>query len=201
MESELAALERYAEEKPPDNGKSVTLDISAGLSIIMIDLDGFKQINDEYGHHAGDLALLQVRDILQKCCRKSDTIIRWGGDEFLIVGRHSSRRGAEKYAERMRVELAQHQYQIGGGDVARLSGSIGVTMFPFVPNNTHMLTWNLIPSVDAIFVKIAKDSDSDRRFTDKDKTSFLKVDLKNPGIGQEIISHELEKEIKSHITE
>ena len=61
----------------------------------MIDLDGFKPINDTYGHHAGDLALKQVRDILQICCRKSDTIVRWGGDEFFIIGRHASRLGAE----------------------------------------------------------------------------------------------------------
>ena len=64
-----------------------------------------------------------------------------------------------------------------------------------------MLSWNLIPSVASVFIKIAKDSDNDRRFTDKDKTTFIKVDLKNPGIGQEIISYELETKIKSHITE
>jgi diguanylate cyclase (GGDEF)-like protein len=158
MESEMAALDRYPEEKPTDSGKSVTLDISAGISIIMIDLDGFKQINDEYGHHAGDHALIQVRDILQKCCRKSDTIIRWGGDEFVIVGRRSSRAGAEKYAERMRVELAQHQYQIGGGNVARLSGSIGVTMFPFIPNNTNMLTWEQVITIADQAAYLAKEN-------------------------------------------
>ena len=158
MESEMAVLDRYPEEKPTDSGKPVTLGISASLAIIMIDLDGFKQINDEYGHHAGDLALIQVRDILQKCCRKSDTIIRWGGDEFVVVGRHSSSAGAEKYAERMRVELAKHQYQIGGGNVARLSGSIGITMFPFVPNNTSMLTWEQVITIADQAAYLAKEN-------------------------------------------
>ena len=158
MESEMAMLDRYPEEKPTDSDKSVTVDISPGLSIIMIDLDGFKQINDEYGHHAGDLALIQVRDILQKCCRKSDTIIRWGGDEFVIVGRHSSRLGAEKYAERIRFELAKHQYQIGEGNVARLSGSIGVTMFPFIPNNTNVLTWEQVITIADQAAYLAKEN-------------------------------------------
>jgi diguanylate cyclase (GGDEF)-like protein len=158
MESEMATLDRYPEEKPTDGGKPVALDISAGLAIIMIDLDGFKQINDEHGHHAGDLALIQVRDILQKCCRKSDTIIRWGGDEFVIVGRHSSRLGAEKYAERIRFELANHQYQIGGGNVARLSGSIGVTMYPFIPNNISMLTWEQVITIADQAAYLAKEN-------------------------------------------
>ncbi len=146
IESEIAALDRYAGKQCADESASA-VNIAPMLSFMMIDLDGFKPINDTYGHHAGDLALKQVRDILEKCCRKSDTIVRWGGDEFFIIGRHASRSGAEKYAERIRSELAAHQYQVGGGHVARLSASIGVTMFPFTPKKPHLLSWEQVATV------------------------------------------------------
>ena len=187
MESEMAALDRQLKEKPTDSDMPVTQDLSPGLSIIMIDLDGFKQINDVYGHHAGDLALIQVRDILQKCCRKSDSIIRWGGDEFVVVGRHSSRLGAEKYAERMRHELADHQYQVGGGHVARLSGSIGVTMIPFIPNNISTLQWEQVMNVADQAAYLAKENGRNawvglygsRRITSDDIFERMKTDLES----------------------
>ena len=157
IESEIAALDRYAEGQNEAESTPV-VDIAPGLSFMMIDLDGFKPINDTYGHHAGDLALKQVRDILRTCCRKSDTIVRWGGDEFFIIGRHANRLGAEKSAERIRVELAAHKYQVGGGHVARLSASIGVTMFPFAPKKPRLLSWEQVATVADQAAYLAKDN-------------------------------------------
>ncbi len=187
MESEIAALDRYQDENSSDDDNTVTQVLSPGLAIIMIDLDGFKPVNDEYGHHAGDLALIQVKDILQKCCRKSDTIIRWGGDEFVVLGRHSSRLGAEKYAERMRYELANHQYQVGEGHVARLSGSIGVTMIPFVPNQINMLQWEQVFTIADQAAYLAKENGRNawvglygsRRVTSEDVIDRMKTDLES----------------------
>lgn len=157
IESEIAALDRYADEQQHDNSLSA-VNISPSLSFMMIDLDGFKPINDTYGHHAGDRALKQVRDVLQTCCRKADIIVRWGGDEFFIIGRHASRLGAEKYAERIRAELAAHQYQVGGGHVARLSGSIGVTMFPFAPKKPQLLSWEQVATIADQAAYLAKNN-------------------------------------------
>ena len=67
----------------------------------MVDLDGFKQLNDTHGHRAGDEALRQVTALLREACRRSDVIIRWGGDEFLVLGRQSDRRGCDVLAERI----------------------------------------------------------------------------------------------------
>ena len=144
IESEIAAMDRSAQEQV-ESGSVV--EFTPGFSFMMIDLDGFKPINDTYGHHAGDLALKQVRDILRSCCRKSDTIVRWGGDEFFIIGRHTSRQGVEKSAERIRTELAAHNYQVGGGCVAQLSASIGLTLFPFAPNKPRKLSWEQVASI------------------------------------------------------
>lgn len=63
------------------------------------------------------------------------------------------------------------------------------------------MNWNIIQSVGAMFIKIVKDSDNDKRFTDKDKTAFIKVNLDNPEIGKEIINEELEKQIQSYTLE
>ncbi len=158
IESEIAALARYNKDQHRERGSSPALDFSPGLSFMMIDLDGFKPINDTYGHHAGDLALMQVRDILQNCCRKSDIIVRWGGDEFFIVGRHANRLGAEKYAERLRGELANHQFQVGGGHVARLSGSIGLTMFPFAQHKPQQLSWEQVATIADQAAYLAKEN-------------------------------------------
>lgn len=142
IESRVALVERrYAGGERPDS-ETKTVDIAPSLFFMMIDLDGFKSINDTYGHLAGDQALLQVRDILQSTCRKSDTIIRWGGDEFMIIGENTSSRAAEQLAERIRYNLAERQYQLGAGHVGRLSGSIGFAMYPFSPLNAKALSWD-----------------------------------------------------------
>lgn len=185
IETEIAGLSRsnHSHEEEPEG--SCAIDILPSLSFMMIDLDGFKPINDTYGHHAGDLALTQVRDILQKCCRKSDTIVRWGGDEFFIVGRHANRMGLEKYAERIRVELAAHQYQVGGGHVARLSGSIGLAMYPFTPGRQQHLTWEQVANLADQAAYLAKENGRNawvgiyggRKFASEDMYERLNSDL------------------------
>jgi diguanylate cyclase (GGDEF)-like protein len=194
VNSEIASLKRHYEERGVEDEASKTIDIAPSLTFIMIDLDGFKPINDTYGHHAGDLALIQVRDILQKCCRKSDTIVRWGGDEFFIVGRHSSRHGAERYAERIRVDLANHMFHVGSGHVARLSGSIGITMFPFVPQKKQQLTWEQVVTVADQAAYLAKENGRNawvsiygsRKFTTDDMYERLSTDIEGL-INQEIV--------------
>jgi len=120
--------------------RSIQFSLVARLSAT-IDLDGFKLINDSYGHDAGDRVLIQVRDVLESSCRWADTIVRWGGDEFMIVGDHTSARAAE----RLRCELSERQYQLGDGHVGRLSGSIGFAMYPFTPlKETGLLQWEQV---------------------------------------------------------
>ena len=129
VNSMVASVERRTEVGKQRGTRSNTVDLVPSLFFMMIDLDGFKQINDTYGYGAGDRVLMEVRDILESSCRWADTIIRWGGDEFMIVGDHTSARAAE----RLRCELSQRRYQLGEGHVGWLSGSIGCAMYPFSP--------------------------------------------------------------------
>ncbi|MDP2077980.1 MAG: diguanylate cyclase [Sulfuricurvum sp.] len=71
--------------------------------ILMIDIDHFKRINDTYGHHAGDTAIIHLASILKNTARTSDYCIRWGGEEFLILIPHVSTKELAQFAERLRT--------------------------------------------------------------------------------------------------
>ena len=114
---------------------------SADLLFLMMDLDGLKAVNDTYGHQAGDRAIVQMKEILVRACRQSDTLIRWGGDEFLLLGRQTEREDAAHLAERIRRAVEGHRFDLGAGDIARLSCSVGFTFFPFMPVAPDLFSW------------------------------------------------------------
>jgi diguanylate cyclase (GGDEF)-like protein len=152
IRQEVAWIDRRATElvnshdaKSTRNWDSIMDECS--LFFMMIDLDGFKKINDTHGHDAGDRALLQVCDILTHCCRSSDTVIRWGGDEFLIVGHSKDRMATEHLAERLRSELVGHTYSLGNGVTGKLSGSIGFAHYPFMPLVPGLLHWESVVGI------------------------------------------------------
>ena len=107
-----------------------TLHEAHDLVFIMVDLDWFKPINDTCGHSAGDRLLMQVKGILEQACRTSDVLIRWGGDEFLVVGRSADMENFEVVPERIRAMIEQTSFDLGDGQVARITCSIGFTALP-----------------------------------------------------------------------
>ena len=100
------------------------------LVFMMIDLDNFKPINDTYGHAAGDEMLIQVRDVLLTTCRRSDFVIRWGGDEFLVIAKQARPDESEALAERIRKTIATTNFSLGDGQIARTTCSIGFAAYP-----------------------------------------------------------------------
>lgn len=100
------------------------------LVFMMIDLDHFKPINDTYGHAAGDQILLEVRDVLLGACRKSDFVIRWGGDEFVVIGKQAGPGEPEALAERIRSRIAERSFTLAEGQVVRTTCSIGFSAYP-----------------------------------------------------------------------
>ncbi len=183
--TEVAHARRQASEMA-ETGNGESLDIAPALSFMMVDLDGFKQINDAHGHAAGDAALLQVRDELQDCCRKSDTIIRWGGDEFLIVSRNTSNRAAEKLAERIRTGLSERNYHLGNNEVGRLTGSIGFAVYPFSPLKPDMVSWEQVANIADQCTYIAKENGRDAwvgiygtRETNREDVERIPTDLES----------------------
>ena len=100
----------------------------AGFALMLFDLDGFKAVNDVWGHAAGDAVLALVAERTRGCIRASDTVGRLGGDEFLAILPGASAEGALAVAEKLRLALSQ-PYTLPECD-ALLSASIGVSFFP-----------------------------------------------------------------------
>ncbi|HEX7831982.1 MAG TPA: two-component regulator propeller domain-containing protein [Thermoanaerobaculia bacterium] len=113
-------------------GNDIEMVIRRGddLIVLLVDLDHFKSVNDTYGHAAGDAVLVQTAQVLRSVFRASDYIVRWGGEEFLVVARFVSRREAGDLAEKLRVAIATHPFTLPDGTVLSRTCSIGVASFP-----------------------------------------------------------------------
>ncbi|MBA6329019.1 GGDEF domain-containing protein [Colwellia sp. MB02u-6] len=98
------------------------------MAVIFIDLDGFKQINDSYGHHAGDWLLIQVSNRIQSCLRATDTVGRLGGDEFVVI-LPTIYQHAEDVANKIRMTL-ENDFVMDNHEVLNISSSIGVAIYP-----------------------------------------------------------------------
>ncbi|GGI97348.1 hypothetical protein GCM10010885_03690 [Alicyclobacillus cellulosilyticus] len=97
---------------------------------VLCDLDHFKQVNDTYGHPAGDAVLVQVAIILKSQCRASDIVGRIGGDEFVLFLPGCSMAAAKVFAERLTETVAQHPFRLPDGRVLALSLSVGTAVYP-----------------------------------------------------------------------
>ena len=99
------------------------------LSIVMCDIDGFKQVNDRYGHDAGDRALLKVTEILRGHLRGTDLSCRWGGEEFAVLLEKADGAAALRVAERLRAGVAKAGFEHEGRQYP-LTLSAGAAAFP-----------------------------------------------------------------------
>ncbi|MDD5717888.1 MAG: GGDEF domain-containing protein [Sulfuricurvum sp.] len=100
------------------------------LSIIMMDLDYFKLINDTYGHVVGDQFLKEIAAILKNTLREAEVIVRWGGEEFLIIVPKADLGKVHEIAERLRTTIEQHEFH----NIGKRTASFGVTSY--IENDT-----------------------------------------------------------------
>ncbi|MEE4302885.1 MAG: diguanylate cyclase [Wenzhouxiangella sp.] len=96
------------------------------VALVCLDIDNFKDINDSHGHQVGDGVLRQFTEVISSVIRESDTLCRWGGDEFLVLMSGCNARQAAEVAEKIRRVVAERSFSFNGDDV-RLSISMGVT--------------------------------------------------------------------------
>jgi two-component system cell cycle response regulator len=100
------------------------------VTLLMVDIDHFKRINDTYGHLVGDDVLREVATLLQGAVRTVDVVARYGGEEFIIVLPETNEEGAIAFAERLRERIEAQEFGRGGRAGLRLTTSIGVATFP-----------------------------------------------------------------------
>ena len=92
--------------------------------IIFFDIDHFKQVNDTYGHKVGDAILVSVVNIVTKHIREKDYLIRWGGEEFIIITSSASLKDTHKQAEYIRTMIEHHDFE----EVEKLTCSFGIAV-------------------------------------------------------------------------
>ena len=128
------------------------------LIFFLVDLDQFKQINDYHGHAIGDVVLSQIKSILNKVFRETDYLVRWGGEEFLIISRFISRKQAPELAERLRESFEKHDFDIGQGETLKKTCSIGFACFPFLVNRPEQIEWEQVIDIADHCMYVAKKS-------------------------------------------
>lgn len=102
----------------------------SSLAVMFLDLDGFKGINDRYGHFYGSRTLTEAGGLLRSTVREEDVVSRYGGDEFVVVLPDTDAAGAVAVAERIRAALKDHAFLSEFGLDARLSASFGLSLYP-----------------------------------------------------------------------
>jgi diguanylate cyclase (GGDEF)-like protein len=113
------------------------------ISILMLDLDYFKMVNDTYGHDAGDTVLKSLAKILKQSVRASDIVIRYGGEEFLILLQNTSGDAADQVAEKIRASVEAMKIPVGGTTLQKTI-SIGIADFP----NDSETFWQAVKYAD-----------------------------------------------------
>jgi diguanylate cyclase (GGDEF)-like protein len=114
------------------------------LIFYMVDMDNFKAVNDLYGHDAGDRVLTQLTRRLGSTIRNSDVLVRWGGEEFLIVSRAAERKNASALAERMLQVVRKTPFRIDQTRQISLTCSVGWAAFPWLKDEPNALGYNQV---------------------------------------------------------
>jgi diguanylate cyclase (GGDEF)-like protein len=110
------------------------------LGIFLIDIDHFKDVNDTYGHKSGDNALVIFSDVLRKLIRKDDFIIRWGGEEILIILNNTSEQYLELFAGKILSSVKAAPIEVADGKLIHITCSIGYTEMPSNMSAPELLT-------------------------------------------------------------
>jgi diguanylate cyclase (GGDEF)-like protein len=114
-----------------NTGSPASMGDHRDLIFIMVDIDFFKSVNDEYGHAVGDELLRMVAGRLTRIMRKSDVLVRWGGEEFMIMSRSADRAGTAVFCSRILDMIALEPFEIANGITLRKTCSIGWAPYPW----------------------------------------------------------------------
>jgi diguanylate cyclase (GGDEF)-like protein len=104
--------------------------LKSEVSLLVMDLDGFKEINDNHGHHVGDRALLEVANVLRTAIRPYDICVRYAGDEFIVVLSGCGREEAENKRVELQQAIDRVVFEARPGKRVPLAISVGAAVFP-----------------------------------------------------------------------
>lgn len=148
---EVVDLEHGRESRP-----------ETAMGIVMMDLDHFKQVNDTYGHAAGDAVLKQTCEVLSCVLRKSDILVRWGGEEFVAVIRVTHADDVRMVGEKLRSAVASAEFVLPDGKVLNKTASVGFSAMPFLHELARRLDWEQVLSLADAALYVAKEEGRNR---------------------------------------
>ena len=118
------------------------------LVFYLIDVDDFKEVNDRHGHDVGDRVLVEMTRRLSSSIRHSDVLVRWGGEEFLIISRYTDRREAELLAQRVLAAVGDKPFTVAEtGEAISRTCSVGWAAFPWFPANPRAVSYEEVLTV------------------------------------------------------
>ena len=153
LPSDLAHFRR--EREKPENADQV-------IAFAIADVDHFKAINDRAGHFAGDSLLKQVAERLVASVRAGHYVVRWGGEEFLIVFRPMPRAETAHVVDRVHKAISEGPFTLPGGESLKVTCSIGYTEYPFLPGAPDRVDWELLVNLADHALYAAKEAGRDR---------------------------------------
>ena len=156
------------------------------LMFMLLDIDLFKLVNDTYGHSAGDKLLEQLSQLLKVTLRESDYLVRWGGEEFLIVVRNCTRTEVPELAERIRQKVEQYEFDLGHGHKISKTCSIGMAAYPFYPTEPTAMTWEQVIDTADRALYLAK-NDGRNCWVNAAASTTSNVELVNPAVSDSLI--------------
>lgn len=152
MEQEVKRILRAWRHRNP----AVLEPMPPSLAILVLDLDFFKAVNDTFGHQAGDAVLVQLAKILKEAVRKPDLVVRWGGEEFVVVAVDTERTTPHSLAKRIQKAIREHPFRLPSGETLHKTASIGYTFFPFLPEKPEALDWEQVFHISDASLYLAK---------------------------------------------
>jgi diguanylate cyclase (GGDEF)-like protein len=118
------------------------------LLFYLVDLDYFKRVNDIYGHESGDQVLVEAAARLSAVVRQSDTLVRWGGEEFLLVARTAYREEGAAIAQRILNAIGNESFELSSGVRLQCTCSVGWVAFPYEPKTAEGAVQTIMQLVD-----------------------------------------------------
>jgi diguanylate cyclase (GGDEF)-like protein len=151
MTEDIPMVQRINEDQQSGKGADGS---NTMLGFLMIDVDHFKRVNDEHGHDAGDAVLVKFSEHLRTALRGCDSVIRWGGEEFLGYLRRTDGAYMTKIAERVRSTIDGALFQIPDGTTIKISCSVGCCYYPVVGQSIY--SWEDVVAVADAALLLAK---------------------------------------------
>ena len=131
-------------------------------AILMLDIDYFKRVNDLYGHTTGDMVLVDFSKILKGAVRTDDIVIRWGGEEFLVLLKNIKRDKAMEIAEKIRKSIEKFPFRTENGRTIWITSSVGLTFVPFFDHAPNLVNLDNIISITDLALYNSKNKGRDR---------------------------------------